>query len=343
MEVIGWDIGGVNTKVALVRNGRLEHVTSQPFEIQRAPEHLPALLRTLAQRAGHLDSAVHAVTMTAELSQMFVTKRDGVHRVIDAVETAFPHDPIFVYGVDGCFLLPDAARQRVLQVAAANWAATASIVAHEFDRGLLIDVGTTTSDLIPFADGRHRAHGTTDPERLASGELVYTGVVRTPIEAILDRVPFASGTAGVSAEGFALAGDAHVWIGSLAPADYTVDPPDGRAVTRDSAALRLARVVCADREMIDDDGISRIADAVVGAQRDRLVAAIDRIRARNAWITRAVVTGLGAFLAEEAARAAGLAVVHLSDAFGVDAARSTPAAAVALLLARRPLPGEVAR
>jgi len=334
MEVTGWDIGGVNTKAAHVRDGRIDAVTSRAFEVQRAPDRLAPLLQDLARSVGSTGTSCHAVTMTAELSQLFLTKREGVARILDAVESAFPHASIFVYGVNGCFYLPDAARQQSLQVAAANWAATASIVAHAFDRGLLIDVGTTTSDLIPFGAGHHRAHGTTDPERLASGELVYTGVLRTPVEAILDAVPLGPDLAGVSAESFALAGDVHVWRGTLDAADYTVPPPDGRAVTRESAAVRLARIVCADREMLDDDAIDRMADAVARAQCDRLTAAIARIRARHPDITTAVVTGLGAFLAAEAATAAGLTVVPLASSLGAAAARCAPAAAVALLLSR---------
>src|SRR2546430_10215953 len=46
-----------------------------------------------------------------------------------------------------------------------------------------------------------------DVERLREGELVYTGALRTPVEAIAPTVPVGGRPTGVSAEGFALAGD----------------------------------------------------------------------------------------------------------------------------------------
>lgn len=330
--MIGWDIGGVNTKVALVRDGRIVHAITQSFELQRAPHELPALLRRLASEVGGATDATHAVTMTAELSQMFRTKREGVAHIINAVVAAFPHSSIFVYAVDGRFHEPGDAREIPLSVAAANWLATATAVAAQAPDAILIDTGTTTTDIIPLVEGRPVPVGTTDPDRLASGELVYTGAVRTPVEAITSTVPLGTGTAGVSAEGFALAADVHLWRGDLQPADYSVETPDGRPKTHEDAGVRLARVVCADRDMLDDTAVSMIADAVASAQVRRIVEAIRRVLARQPAITVAVVTGVGAFLGATAARQAGLSVISLEDRFGADAARCAPAASVALLL-----------
>lgn len=333
--VIGWDIGGVNTKVARVAHGEVLAALGRPYELQRAPDRLAALLRELASDIGAESPTVHAVTMTAELSQMFRTKRDGVTFILDAIETAFPLDEIRVFTVDNRFLLPVAARQSPLAVAAANWSATAHEIAASFPDALLIDIGTTTTDLIPVVAGRVVAQGWTDPDRLASGELVYTGALRTPVEAIVSAVPYRDGHAAVSAECFALVGDVHVWRGTLDPDDYSVPTPDGRPPTREFCGERLARIVCADRELIDSHGITRIAAAVAEAQVCGIISAIERIRARRASLRTAVVTGLGAAIGDAAARAAGLDVVHFASAVGPAAARCAPAAAVALLLERQ--------
>ena len=172
-----------------------------------------------------------------------------------------------------------------------------------------------------------------DPERLASGELVYTGALRTPVEAIVRAVPYRDGMAGVSAESFALVGDVHLWRGRLAPEDYTVPTPDGRPATREYAGERLARVICADREMLDEEAITRIADAIASEQITAVARAIRQVVSRHPEIRTAVVTGLGSFIGVDAARAAGLEVRALADDIGEDAARYAPAAAVALLCA----------
>ena len=333
---VGWDIGGVNTKVARAAGGRVLAARSQPFELQRAPDALVPLLARLARDVGARDGEPHAVTMTAELSQMFRTKREGVRFVLDAVAAALPGAAVRVFAVDGRWLAPDEAAREPLAVAAANWAASARMVARAHPDCVLVDVGTTTADVIPVAGGRVAAVGRTDPERLQSGELVYTGALRTPVEAVTHAVPLPGGEAGVSAESFALAGDAHLWLGDLAPTDYTVPTPDGRAASREGAGERLARVVCADRELLDDAAITAIARHVAEMQSRAIARAIARVRERQPPERRpdtAVVTGLGAFLAAAAARRAGIArVVHLADEHDDAVARSTPAAAVAMLL-----------
>jgi probable H4MPT-linked C1 transfer pathway protein len=334
--ILGWDIGGVNLKVARLcpapRAASLQSLC-HPFEVQHS---LGSLASTLTSLAGQLEGEPgdrHAVTMTAELSQAFRTKREGLSFVLDAFEAGFPSRSLHVYTVEGGFVSPREARLRPLSVAASNWAATARWAAQRFPSAMLIDVGSTTTDVIPIVGGEVVAVGYTDPQRLQSGELVYTGALRTPVEAIVRRVPLWGGSAGVSTEGFALIGDVHLWLGRLQVDDYTCRTPDGRPVTREHAAERLARVVCADREMLGDEDIELIALEVAKAQVGTIVNALERVRQRQPNISMAVVTGMGGFIATEAARAAGLSVVSLAAELSV-ASQSAPAAAVASLLHR---------
>ena len=333
--IIGWDIGGVNTKAARVdpcagQSPDLRGV-SAPYELQRDPDALVPTLRRLAEELGCPNGTPHAVTMTAELSQLFRTKREGVAFVLDSLETAFPRQPFYVYTVDGGFVSPAEARTRPLEVGASNWAATARLVGRFAPDAILVDIGTTSTDIIPIVAGRVEALGRTDPARLSSGELVYTGALRTPTEALAHEVPLWGGHAAVSAEGFALIGDVHLWLGRLAPADYSVPTPDGRPASRECAGERLARVVCGDRELLDEPAIDEIARALAEAQVGLVAAALERVRRRWPALSTAVVTGLGDFIAADAAVRVGLHVVPLADRLG-EAARTAPAVAVAWLL-----------
>jgi len=333
--VLGWDIGGANTKASKVdiEDGRLSRprALSVPLEMQRDSAALvPALRRLAAELRG--GPVTHAVTMTAELSQAFRTKREGVGFVLDALAEAFPGEPVRIYGVDGRFLDPAEARDRPLEVAAANWAATARFVGRQVADCLLVDIGTTSTDIIPIVAGEPTVLGRTDPERLLSGELVYTGALRTPAEAVATAVPLWGGLCPLAAEGFALIGDAYLWLGTLEARDYSVSPPDGRPATREFAGERLARAVCADAEMLDEEAVGTIARALAEAQVSTVAGAIRRVSARHPLLGIAVVTGLGDFIAAGAASRAGLEVSSLADRIG-DAARTAPAAAVAWLLA----------
>jgi (4-(4-[2-(gamma-L-glutamylamino)ethyl]phenoxymethyl)furan-2-yl)methanamine synthase len=333
--IVGWDIGGVNTKAArvdLAPGGPSAPIArSSPLEMERDSVSLVPTLRGLAAELD-VEGALHAVTMTAELSQAFRTKRQGVGFVLDALERAFPGEMIRVYSVEGEFLEPAEARDRPLGVAAANWAATARFVGREVGDCLLVDIGTTSTDIIPIVDGEPAAVGRTDPERLLSGELVYTGALRTPVEAVARTVPLWGGHCPLAAERFALMGDVYLWVGALDSADYTVTPPDGRAPTRELAGERLARAVCADAEMLDEDAVGSIARALAEAQLESVMAGMRRVLARHPALETAVVTGLGDFIAAEAVRRMGLGLLPLADRLG-GAARMAPAAAVAWLLA----------
>src|SRR5207302_9137743 len=99
--VLGWDIGGVNTKAARVAGSRVVAVRAVPYEIQRDPTALAPLLARLAGELGGKPADAHGATMTAELSQIFRTKRDGVAFVVYAATRALPDCLVRVHAAAG--------------------------------------------------------------------------------------------------------------------------------------------------------------------------------------------------------------------------------------------------
>jgi probable H4MPT-linked C1 transfer pathway protein len=335
---IGWDVGGVNLKaVAITEAGGVTSL-ERPFEIWRDPDSLSARLADMGAELG--GSPLHGLTMTAELSDCFATKRAGVAAVVNAAVSAFPADRLRVFGTRG-FLAPEAARLRHLDVAGANWCAAAAFLARELpEGGVLLDVGSTTTDVIPFTGGRVVARGLTDTERLLAGELVYTGVLRTPLSALLPTAPLGDRECPVAAEHFAIAADAHLWLENLTPAEYTCPTPDGRAATRAGAAARLARLVCADLESLGEAGVTAIARQVAERQvaeiagaLGRIIAGLRSLRPKNSGFPRVFTAGSGAWLGEAAARRVGAAFEPLVARIGM-VARVLPAYAVARLALR---------
>ena len=344
-SILGWDVGGVHIKAVRIpqeggEDGRSEPVVVQrPFPLFREPHRLRAVLAEMADSLGGADRMRDmAVTMTAELADCFATKRDGVVFVLDAFRAAFPRIEPWVYGVDGRFRSAQEAREQPYQVAAANWMASATLVARVFPDAIFLDVGSTTTDVIPVVGGRVAARGRTDLERLGTGELVYTGALRTPVCAIVRSVPFGGRQCRVAAEHFAAAADAHLWLGRIEECDYTCETPDGRGRSRPEAGARLARMVCADLEMLGEDDITAIAEHVARAQVRQIVGGIRQVirRLRPAAISTAVLAGQGTFLARAAAEQVDLTIRDMADQLGSAAARAAPAAAVAYLLAGSP-------
>jgi hypothetical protein len=331
--IIGWDIGGANIKAARIEEGRSgPSMAERALPLWRELSRLPAVLAETAESLG--PAQMMAVTMTAELADCFASKPEGVTGVLDAFGHAFPGIEPWVYGTDGVFRSADAARRQPYRVAAANWMAGATFVSRTFPDGLFLDVGSTTSDIIPIVGGHVVARGRTDTARLRSGELVYTGALRTPVAAIVRSVPLRNRRCRVAAEYFATSADVHLWLGRIHEAEYTCETPDGRGRSRQEAGARLARMVCADLRTLGAARVTELAEHVTRAQVAQIVSGLRQVMRRlgSRCPSLAVVGGQGAFLARMAADEVGLPTADLADALGVAAARAAPAAAVAYLL-----------
>lgn len=195
---------------------------------------------------------------------------------------------------------------------------------------LFIDIGSTTTDIIPIVAGMPKA-GMTDFERLARGELIYSGTLRTNIAALLQRVNVRGLSVRTASELFAVTGDAHLLLGHIKPEDYTCDAPDGNGKDRAAAARRLARVVCCDLEELSIPEAMEIAEQAHTRQVETLKECIGEVANRNG-LKSAVICGLGEFLAAEALCDLSVPFTILSHTYGDEISRVFPAFAVAGLL-----------
>jgi probable H4MPT-linked C1 transfer pathway protein len=273
--------------------------------------------------------------MTAELSDAFRTKREGVAFVLDAAQDALGDRPLSVLTTAGELVSVAAARARPWDVAAANWVATALAVAQALPDALLIDVGSTTADVVAIVDGRVAATGHNDLERLLAGELVYTGVLRTNLAAIAPRVPVGDGWCPVASEYFAISGDVHIVLGHLSPDAYDCPTPDGRPATVELARERIARLVCSDVDQLDHHEVDAIARFLHGEQLRQLEDAARRVQRVLPVDAPVVAVGSGAFLGREVAPRLGRAVADVRAPWGTTGGEVAPAAALAALLAAR--------
>lgn len=366
-RVLGLDIGGANLKAATVPSGA---VRSEAFDLWRAPAELAGRLgRLAADLLAGRPAPVWAVTMTAELCDCFATKREGVEAVLDAVAEAArsvhsrqvaglpptgrdrPGPEVRVWLTDGTFTDIAGARAAWESAAASNWSALATVVAATMPEGdgLLLDIGSTTADIVPMRGGRHVALGRTDATRLRHGELLYTGVVRTPVCAVCPTLPWRGADVPVAAELFATMRDVWMLAGDLPEDPADTRTADGRPATKAMAAARLARMLCLDGGQLGPGEL----DAMVAAAADRQVASLVAamrlcLRQEDAdppAPTRVVLSGSGEFLGRrvvgravrEGVLPAGAEATSLSTLWGPDRSNVAPAHAVAVLAAdRRP-------
>jgi (4-(4-[2-(gamma-L-glutamylamino)ethyl]phenoxymethyl)furan-2-yl)methanamine synthase len=313
--VIGLDIGGANTKAAVVDGAARTRIVSEAYEVWRDPEAMSGVIADVVGRLG-LAGVPVALTTTAELVDVFASKRDGVLYVLDAAHRALPGRRLRVMTTTGGLIDLHGARSAPLRCAAANWVATALLVSRSLPDAILVDCGGTTTDVIPIVAGRVAARGHTDLERLIAGELVYTGALRTNVAAVVSHVPIGGRPCPVSSELFALAADAHLMRGSLTADQCTCTFPDNRGASPPEVRARLARVVCADPEQLADGDLGAIAAAVEEAQIASIADALSRAAARFPPRVPVLAVGVGAFLARAAAERCGLPLQDLAPLSG---------------------------
>ncbi len=339
--VIGWDLGGAHLKAARVDgSGAVDLVLQLPCPLWQGMGQLEAALDRALLALG--SAPVHAVTMTGEMVDLFADRPEGVARLLGAMQERLPDATLRIYaGADG-FLDLERAPAAAARIASANWLATATLIAARIPAALLADVGSTTTDLVPVLAGRVCAHGWDDPGRLVAGELVYTGVVRTPVMAIAERVPFAGEWVPVMAEHFATAADVHRLTGRL-PAEADQHPAaDGGAKTESGSARRLARMIGRDSGSAPLAAWRGLAAWLAEVQLRRIEDACRRMLSRVGLPEDAplLAAGVGRFVAPELARRLGrpaLEFARLLPDGEADAARVSdcaPAVAVAWLAQR---------
>jgi probable H4MPT-linked C1 transfer pathway protein len=326
-NIVGVDVGGANLKYAQADGS----AASQTFPMWRHPQRLADTIADGLGRFGQIDAL--AVTMTGELADCFTDRAIGVEHIVSHVcrsASLLGIDEVSFYGVDGRFRDAEDARRDVDSVAAANWHALASFVAREIATdAILVDIGSTTTDVIPLADGRVATAARTDHDRLSEGSLVYVGCRRTPVCALVNHLEWRGRSSAVMNELFATIDDARLVLGNVEQNTEDCDTADGKPRTVQFAANRLARMIGLDRRTVTSGDARDLASQIIASASLRIGESLAILGPQ----ARIVLSGHGQEMLDsrQGALVSDDAIVRLSDQIGCDAARCAPSYAVAKL------------
>lgn len=333
---LGWDVGGAHLKAALSENGRIVGVWQEPSPLWRGLEHLDSALARILAATG--PGGRHHLTMTGELADIFEDRASGVRQLCECLAARLDGDLLVYAGPRGLLPPPEAARQPDT-VGSANWHASAAFVAGALDAALFLDMGSTTTDIVPVAGGAVRNGGYTDSQRLASGELVYQGFTRTSLMAVARAVPFKGRQAPLMAEHFATMADAARLAGYLTEADDQMPSADGRDKTPVHSRARLARMLGVDAADGTHEDWRMVAQALSEAQLRRIHDAVSTVLSRGDTPPEAplVIAGIGRPLLRRLAQRLDRGVIDFADLVDCRsglreaASRAAPVVSLALL------------
>lgn len=318
--VLGLDIGGANIKACFLQSEH--HNTSGPhniiaikscsipYEVWKDPQGISKTLDKLKEelQSFGFEQQYISLTMTAELCDVFSSKSEGVLCILDIVEKAFADYRIFIWTIYGKFVSPEQLREEPLQAAAANWLASSTFLASSKLLGqgtsFLVDMGSTTTDIIPIRKDEVLVKGRTDQARLAAGELVYTGVLRTPITSLADSLYIDGQKTRLANEYFAVTADVYSVLELIKEEDYDLPTPDGGSKDKTGCAKRLARAVASELEYLGMEKVERIAIYLKEKQISQIIDGIMQNISRKELSPpyEMILTGQGVFLMQEVAR-----------------------------------------
>ena len=277
MNLLGFDIGGANTKAALVNfnNREIEAAFSYieyfPFwekKIEDISHMLNKVKDQLLSKNQFLIENIDfiCITITAELSDAFQTKREGIITILNALCQIFNKEKMRFISNTGLFLGFEDSFNDPISIAGANWVSTALFLGNYIPKAILIDAGSTTIDIIPILGSKPITKGKTDVERIIHHELIYTGGLRATIPSITHFVPYKGYLIRISFEKFALISDVHRVLENITETEYINDTADNRSKSLEDCYARLARVICMDIESISKQDLREIAKYIYEKQ-----------------------------------------------------------------------------
>ncbi|KZX14973.1 hydantoinase/oxoprolinase [Methanobrevibacter cuticularis] len=336
MKIAGFDIGGANTDLAIVdfdHKGEIKNITSD-FEylpMWSNKEDLGDTLLNLIERLDNVDSLDGiGISMTAELVDAYSTKEEGVLDIAKKVKDIFDL-PIAFIGINGVLSFNEL-KNNPLEIAAANWIATAQIASKISSNCIFIDIGSTTTDIIPIKNGKECAKGRSDFERLGTGELVYTGTLRTDLATFVDEIPLKKNNYTVASELFAISADVFRVLGKITEEDYVCNTCDGKGKSIKESARRISRILCADLEMLSMDEIIEISKYIHEKQVKQIAIGLKKVSEREN-LDLIITTGLGKdILGSKAAKQLNLNIKSMNDILTDEECVVAPAIGTAILL-----------
>ena len=334
MKIAGFDIGGANTDIALVdfdESGNIIRVETDfiylPMWIKK-DKLKEALKDLLGSSVDEVDAV--GVSMTAELVDAYKTKKEGVLDIAKKSVDSFSV-PVGFVGLDGIMDISKVFEEPT-KVAAANWIATAPLASKIQPNCILIDIGSTTTDIIPIKNGKECAKGRSDLERLKTGELIYSGTLRTNVAALVEKVPLDGTMVRIASELFAVTADIQIILGNISKEEYTCDTMDGSGKSIDDCMRRISRVICGDMDALKPDEIKAIANYIHSEQVKKISEALLEVSKRNN-ISKVVTTGLGMdVLGAKACELAGLEYTGMDKILKKEDCVVAPAVGTAILI-----------
>ena len=240
--VIGWDIGGAHLKAARVKSGRVEEVVQAATPLWLGLDSLEAAFDAVhAQLGARRSSRDYHDWRT--LRRFRLAPRGCHGSGHDRGKSSRSFGPEHLRRPRRLHRARRSRsarrRHRLSQLACERRAHRAS----SFEKRCSSTSARQQPISFQLSPAGSRQSVTATAERLASGELVYTGMTRSFVMALASRAPFRGAWTPLMNEYFASSADIHRILDDLPYGADKMPTADGREKTVDASRARLARMI----------------------------------------------------------------------------------------------------
>ena len=256
---IGWDIGGANTKICVFdSNFNIIRVECININIWSNFIELNNLFNKISKDYS-LDIISNYITITAESCDNFSDRKNGILSILKNCNSFILGHKLFYTNQDR-YIDFDSAKNNPEILYSTNWILTSKFVNKSDNIHLIIDIGSTTTDLIyKNIDVEENIN---DHLRLINNTLLYAGVIRTPISMLLNKVSYFSKSIPLVNEVFSTTGDVFNLTNDINFEKLDYLGADNLEYSKENSFKRLARSIGLDYQKEMQSEIIKISHMI---------------------------------------------------------------------------------
>lgn len=297
---IGWDIGGAHTKYAILK----PNSSSIICKIYKC--NLWSSLKDLSEKINRINKqyikkhhVINAITMSGEMSDIFSSRNEGVKEIIKLFDNLSSKNYIFVK--DKGLSRYTKQKLKYLNIASMNWLAISKLLEKKDRNIIAIDVGSTTTDIILIKNFKCINKRFDDFSGLNSSELIYSGVLRTPINAIVQKIIISKREYNVIPENFATMSDVYRILSIISSKQDYTDTSDKRSKTKRHSMERLSRVFGFDYSEEKMKTLIKLSEKIMSVHLEQISCKIEKHiidKFKNTKEIKIIGMGIGSKLIE---------------------------------------------
>lgn len=266
---IGWDIGGAHTKYTINSKALVKPDSIIiPLQLWKSLEPLKKLINDIYDKYSHRYTIINGLTMSGEMCDSFNNREEGVKKILSLFNRGSSKNYIYTskHGI-----VPMNKYKNCKYIASMNWHIIASYVKNIYKNVIAIDLGSTTTDIILIKNYKCINQRIDDHTGLKSSELIYTGVLRTPIFSVVKSISYNRQIYNLIPENYATMADIYRVLGVIGSQEDYSTTADGRSKSQLNSFMRVSR-------LLGLDYTSKYKKLILGLSRKIMSEHYDQIR-----------------------------------------------------------------